>query len=52
MVTKRSWGGYKPDAFEIAEARVWRNGQLMETPEEEDVFDLWGMEWIAPEARR
>jgi DNA polymerase/3'-5' exonuclease PolX len=51
MVTPASYGGYKPDGFEIREARVWRNGQLIATPEEGDVFELWSMDFIRPEER-
>lgn len=52
LVTPKNFGGYKPDGLEIHDARVWRGGQLVETPEEEDIFAVWGMDWIAPEVRR
>lgn len=51
MVTKRSLGGYMPDDLRVDEARVWRNGVVLDTPEEADVFDLWGMDFIEPEDR-
>lgn len=52
MVTRQSWGGYKPDIYEVEHARVWRDGVAQSTPEEESIFDLWGMEWMAPEVRQ
>jgi hypothetical protein len=51
MVTRQSWGGYKPDIYEVTDARVWHDGTAIDTPEEEIVFDLWGMKWIAPQER-
>lgn len=52
MVTRQSWGGYKPDIYEVDDARVWRDGVALSTPEEEILFDLWGMKWITPEQRQ
>lgn len=51
MVTPKSSGGYKPNGLEVRDARVWRNGVALETPEEKDVFVLWGMEYIEPKSR-
>ena len=51
MVTRQAWGGYKPDIYEVDNARVWQNGTALATPEEEIIFDLWGMNWIAPQKR-
>lgn len=50
-VTPKLHGGYMPDGFSVKDARVWRQGAPLPTPEEEDVFDLWGMQWVAPQAR-
>lgn len=44
-------GGWMPDAYQVDEARVWCDGQALSTPEEEDVFRLWGMEFVEPEFR-
>lgn len=51
FVTAKAFGGYKPDWATVDGARVWRNGVALETPEERDVFALWGMEWIEPRER-
>ena len=51
MVTAVSQGGYKPNDLRVAGARVWRDEVALPTPEEQYVFDLWGMDWIEPEAR-
>lgn len=51
MVTPKMHGGYKPDGFEIDKARVWRNGVALATPDEECIFDLWGMCYVDPEDR-
>lgn len=51
MVTPKRSGGLKPDGIEVREARIYRYGQLLDTPEEQDVFDVWGMTYIPPEKR-
>lgn len=51
MVTKRSAGGFMPDHFRIYDARVWAGAKVLETPEEEDVFRLWGMDYVLPPQR-
>lgn len=51
MVTPQSAGGYKPDGYEVRSARVWHNGATVETPNEEDVFDLWKMPFVDPRER-
>ena len=51
MVTPKRFGGYKPEGIEISEARIRRNGALLDTPEETDVFDVWDMEFVPPESR-
>lgn len=51
MVTARSMGGYKPDGLEVRDARVWRDGVALDTPEERAVFDLWGMGYVEPRER-
>ena len=52
MVTPKSVGGYMPAGYQVSGARVWYQGELVETPEEEDVFRLWGMAVIPPSERR
>jgi DNA polymerase/3'-5' exonuclease PolX len=51
MVTPKWQGGYMPNEFRVEEARVWRGGGKMLTPEEQDVFELWEMDFIPPEKR-
>ncbi len=51
MVTPKWQGGFKPDGLQVRDARVWRDGVALDTPEEIQVFDLWQMEFIPPEMR-
>lgn len=51
MVTPQAYGGYKPQGIEIREARVYRSGALLDTPEEADIFKVWGMDFVPPEQR-
>lgn len=51
MVTSASFGGYKPDAYQIRDARVWGRGGSMDLTEEIEIFDLWGMDFVLPEDR-
>ncbi len=51
MVTPRWQGGYMPDIYKVQGARVWENGVALPTPEEDDVFALWNMEFVPPENR-
>lgn len=51
MMTARSSGGFKPDWATVKDARVWRAGVALPTPEEKDLFELWGMEYVRPEDR-
>ena len=40
-----------PAGYQVSGARVWHLGELVETPEEEDVFRLWGMDVVEPRER-
>lgn len=51
MVTQRSAGGFMPDGYQVRDARVWAGARLLETPEEQDVFGLWGMDYVLPPQR-
>lgn len=51
MVTSQAQKGWMPDCFRVHEARVWWRGKALDTPEETDVFDLWGMAVVSPELR-
>lgn len=52
MVTPRSAGGYMPAGYQVRGARVWHLARKVETPEEEDVFKLWGMDYVDPKERK
>ncbi len=51
MVTIQSRGGLMPDHCTVRDARIWIFGQPQETPEEEDVFALYEMDFIEPPNR-
>lgn len=51
MVTAQSAGGFKPDWATVKDARVWRAGAALPTPEKHNVFELWGIEYVQPEDR-
>ncbi len=51
MVTPKMWGGLMPDDLHVEGGQVWRRGEALYTPEETNLFDLWGMQYIAPEQR-
>ncbi|HSG61651.1 MAG TPA: hypothetical protein VLA24_09480 [Pseudomonadales bacterium] len=51
MVTPRRHGGMMPDHLRVKDARVWNGDEPLATPEETDVFELWGMTFVDPEKR-
>lgn len=51
MVTRRSEGGFMPDHYRVEDARVKAGATLLDTPEEEDVFRLWGFDYVLPPQR-
>jgi DNA polymerase/3'-5' exonuclease PolX len=51
MLRYKAHGGLMPDDLTASNARVWRNGAALDTPEEADVFKLWGLDWIEPKDR-
>lgn len=51
MVTPTRLGGLMPDRYRVHEARVWDGAATLDTPEERDVFAVWGMEYVPPEKR-
>lgn len=51
VVTPTWMGGHKPAGFEVKDARVWRNGIALDTPEEIDVFNAFGMLYVEPRDR-
>lgn len=53
MVTPRARGGYKPEYLQSDDGAIRnkRSSQIYPTPEEVDVFNLYGMPFIEPENR-
>lgn len=53
MVTQKSVRGACPNEFYVAGARVFtvKSTEPLDTPEEDDVFRLWGLDFIPPEER-
>lgn len=51
LVTPRRQGGLLPDWLRVSEGRIWRAATALETPDEEQVFDAIGLDWIPPERR-
>ncbi len=51
MMTKKSWGGYCPDNIYFKEGRLWDGEEVLDTPEEDDVFRLLGVPWMDPVER-
>jgi DNA polymerase/3'-5' exonuclease PolX len=50
LVTKRKYGGAMPSDCESKNGAIWRNGKIVPTPEEKDLFDLCGV-WYEPSER-
>lgn len=50
LVTQRYKGGWLPDDLTFEEGRIKKDGQLLPTPEEKDVFALLGW-YVEPEKR-
>lgn len=48
MVTPRSQRGFMPPQYHVKDARLWCDGVALDTPEETDVFRLYGMDYVAP----
>ena len=51
MVTPRQYGGYMPSHLHVKDGRLWNGNDLLNTPEEKDVFIAYGTEYIEPEMR-
>ena len=51
FVTPKHQGGYMPVGMHIHDGRLYRNGQVLDTPEEFDVFREVGMRYIEPSKR-
>jgi DNA polymerase/3'-5' exonuclease PolX len=53
MVTPRNQGGLMPSNYHVKDGRVWHKADTspIDTPNEIDVFRLWGMAYIEPKDR-
>lgn len=54
MVTERQKDGALPSFLKVHEGRIWSKshpGYALPSPEEEDVFTIYGLQWIPPEER-
>lgn len=51
FVTPRNFGGLLPSYLKVKDGAIWNKDKMVETPEEKDVFDLLGIQWIEPRER-
>ncbi len=52
LVKSKRYGGGLPSYLRADEGALWRGNQMIETPEERDVFDLLGLPWMEPSERQ
>lgn len=53
MVTVRANYGYMPSNYKFKDGAIWnQHNHIIPTPEEKDVFDLFGMKYTEPELRQ
>ena len=48
MTTSKQEYGYMPSNLRVDQGRVWRGKTALPTPNEQSVFELWGMPFIPP----
>lgn len=51
LVTARRFGGGMPDGMVQLDGALYRDGQVVETPEERDYFAALGLPWLEPKKR-
>jgi DNA polymerase/3'-5' exonuclease PolX len=51
LVTSRRFGGLMPSNYKVKDGAIWSSNHVIETPEEEDVFNLIGVPFIEPVLR-
>ena len=51
LVTSRQFGGLMPSNYKVKDGAIWSSNHVIETPEEEDVFNLIGVPFIEPALR-
>jgi DNA polymerase/3'-5' exonuclease PolX len=52
MVTARKYGGCMPSHLRVQGGAVWSNNHVIPTPEESDVYTLFGLGYVPPEMRK
>jgi len=52
VVTRRDAGGWLPSHLAVRDGAIWDGDQIVETPEEADVWRVLEMDPVAPEDRR
>ena len=51
LMTPQSFGGYLPFGMKVKDGRLWKEGIALQTPEEQDYFEVIGLDWIDPRDR-
>lgn len=51
LVTSKAYGGYMPTDMRVRDGALWRDGQIVETPDEESFCDAIGVPWVPPSER-
>lgn len=51
LVKQRAWGGLLPPEITLRGGTVWRGGEPVAVPEEEDFFRALGLAWLPPHER-
>ena len=51
VVTPRRKGGALPSNLRVKDGAIWRGHELIPTPTEQAVFDVLGLDWMAPAVR-
>jgi len=52
FVTKKKYGGLLPSNLRVKDGAIWSNNHIIETPNEEDVFEVLGIPFIEPKDRQ
>jgi DNA polymerase/3'-5' exonuclease PolX len=52
LVSKKSLGGLCPDEMDFRDARLLRRGEVVDAPDEADVFKELGLKWLEPWERK
>lgn len=52
LVTPKKHGGLLPSHLKVKDGAIWDGDEVIPTAEEEDVFRVLGLAWIAPHERK